>query len=493
MKLQIYSMELDHESPVHPIHDSQRYSVKNVSRHAGKLSKWLLPAMLALTLFPFSLDMTQAADNGRLVQLQRGGDLPTVSVAIGNTETLRTPDTFVDLVVGDPNIADVMPLTNKSFYVHGKKPGTTTVSAYDSEKQLVGTIEVEVGANSNRLARELRTRIPNARIRVASINGRIELSGSVPDAPSVERAMTIARQFGPNVINSITVSQSQQVMLEVRFIEASRNAGRDLGVNWSVNGPRVIGATSGSAGSSTPFGTFIGNILKGGVTVDVLINALEQKGLGRRLAEPNLIAMSGQEASFLAGGEFPFVVPGTLGSPAVVQFKKFGVGLTFTPTVLADGMINLKIEPEVSQIDQTTSVSIGGGTVPALVVRRASTTVELRDGQSFAIAGLLQSISSDNVQQLPWLGSVPVLGALFRSQAFERKETDLAIIVTPRLVRPSPPNQRLATPLDNSRSANDVDRFILGRQEVSARQARQDMNIPPRISAGHILDMNRGK
>ncbi len=335
--------------------------------------------------------------------------------------------------------------------------------------------------------------MPGSRIRVASINGRIKLSGSVQDAPAAERAMTIAKQFGPNVINSMTVSQSQQVMLEVRFIEASRNAGRDLGVNWNINGRSVTGTIAGAAANSTPFGTFIGNILQKGTTVDVIIDALEQKGLGRRLAEPNLVTMSGQEASFLAGGEFPFPVPNALGSAPAIEFKKFGVGLTFTPTVLADGMINLKIAPEVSQIDFTSSVGTSGGTVPSLVVRRASTVVELRDGQSFAIAGLLQSMSADNVKQLPWIGSVPVIGALFRSQSFERKETDLAIIVTPRLVRPAAPNQRLATPLDNTRSANDVDRFVLGRQEVTARQARRDANVPPRNAVGHILDLNGGK
>lgn len=435
----------------------------------------------------------QPAAPGRHVNLQRGGDIQTITVSIGNTETLRTPSSFVDLVVGDPAIADVMPLTNKSFYVHGKKAGTTTISAYDADKQLVGTIEIEVGANSNRLQRELRARLPNARIRVSSINGRIELTGTAPDAPSVERALTIARQFGPNVINSLTITQSQQVMLEVRFIEASRNAGRDLGVNWNINGRSVSGTIAGAASNSTPFGTFIGQILQKGTTVDVLISALEQKGLGRRLAEPNLIAMSGQEASFLAGGEFPFPVPAPLGSPPSIQFKKFGVGLTFTPTVLSDGMINLKIEPEVSQIDMTAAVAIGAGTVPSLVVRRASTTVELRDGQSFAIAGLLQSMSSDNARQLPWLGSVPVIGTLFRSQAFERRETDLAIIVTPRIVRPAPPNQRLRTPIDNTRPANDVDRFILGRQEVTPRQARRDLNLTPRLAVGHILDLNGGR
>lgn len=446
-----------------------------------------LTACVAAGMIAFLAPQPVHAQGMRSVSLLSGN--AHVAIASGATRTLRTNDSFIDLVVGDPAIADVTPLTDRTFVVHGKKSGTTTISAYDGNKQLVGSIEVEVGMNAGRLARELRSRLPNAKIKVSTINGKVELSGSVPDAPAMERAMTIARQFGPGVINSMTVSQSQQVMLEVRFIEASRNAGRDLGFNWNVNGTSVVAATAGSASTNTPFGTFLGQVLKGGTRVDVIINALEQKGLGRRLAEPNLIAMSGQQASFLAGGEFPFPVASAPGTPPTIQFKKFGVGLTFTPTVLADGLINLKIEPEVSQIDTTTAVSVGNGFVPSLVVRRASTVVELRDGQSFAIAGLLQSVSSDNVKQLPWIGTVPVIGTLFRSAAFERKETDLAIIITPRLVRPAPAGQRLATPLDTSRPANDADRFIGNRTELSARQVRSAQGVQPRVSSGHILEL----
>jgi pilus assembly protein CpaC len=419
----------------------------------------------------------------------RGGE--TVTVAVGSTQTLRTPDSFVDLVVGDPAVADVMPLTNQSFYIHGKKRGTMTIAAYDPQRRLIGNVEVEVGFDIGKLQRELRRRLPQARIKVSSLNGSIELSGTVPDAPTVDRAMMFAKRFDPKAINSMEVAQPQQVMLEVRFIEASRNAARDLGINWRAAGKHFAAATAGMASSATPFGSFIGNILRGGVKVDVLINALEEKGLGRRLAEPNLIALSGQKASFLAGGEFPFPVAGS-NNTVTIQFKKFGVGLVFTPTVLSNGVINLKIEPEVSQIDRTTSVSVGGIFVPSLVVRRADTTVQLRDGQSFAIAGLLQSESADNAKQLPWIGSVPVLGTLFRSAAYERKETDLAIIVTPRLVKPAAPNRKLRTPLDVTKPANDVDRFLLNRQEVTLAQARNSRGKAPYVAVGHILDL-KGK
>jgi pilus assembly protein CpaC len=293
-------------------------------------------------------------------------------------------------------------------------------------------------------------------------------------------------------------------MLVVRFVEASRTASRDLGVNWQAvqqqlasTGTNGISLTTGITGltsGATPFGTLVGSILGSGMKADVLVKALEERGVVRRLAEPNLIALSGDTASFLAGGEFPIPVASTLGQVSV-EFKKYGVGLAFTPTVLDDGQINLKIEPEVSQIDPTTTVSVNGITIPALIVRRANTTVELRDGQSFAIAGLLQANNTINQSQLPWIADVPVLGALARSAAFQKKETDLVIIVTPHLVRPARPGDPLRTPLDNSQPANDPDLYLLGQAEITKPMERRlkgisDGRHPP---LGHILDVRKGE
>ena len=214
----------------------------------------------------------------------------------------------------------------------------------------------------------------------------------------------------------------------------------------------------------------------------------------RRLAEPNLTALSGDTASFLAGGEFPIPVSSNLGSIGI-EFKKYGVGLAFTPTVLGDGVINLKIEPEVSQIDPTTSITLNGITIPALIVRRANTTVELRDGQSFAIAGLLQAISTTDQKQLPWIADLPVIGALARSAAYQKKETDLVIIVTPRLVRPARPGDVLRTPLDSAKPANDPEFFLLGQPEITVPmerrlRGRSDGRPAP---IGHILDVAKGE
>jgi pilus assembly protein CpaC len=205
------------------------------------------------------------------------------------------------------------------------------------------------------------------------------------------------------------------------------------------------------------------------MSLDVALSALETKGLIRRLAEPDLVALSGDTAAFLAGGEFPVpsVQPGSSGGVPVIttEYKPFGVQLTFQPTVLANGIINLRLAPSVSELDFAQAVLISGFSVPSLTKREARTTVELRDGQSFAIAGLLSAINRRDIQQLPWIGSVPVLGALFRSNSYRTEETDLVVIVTPHLVAPGVPGQQLASPLDNHTPTNDVDFFLMGEME----------------------------
>jgi pilus assembly protein CpaC len=205
------------------------------------------------------------------------------------------------------------------------------------------------------------------------------------------------------------------------------------------------------------------------------------------------VALSGDTANFLAGGEFPIPVAQQQNA-ITIEFKKFGVGLAFTPTVLADGVINLKIEPEVSQIDPTNSIRIGGIEIPSLTVRRANTTIELRDGQSFAVAGLLQSMNEVSQAQLPWVGNIPILGALFKSAAFQKKETDLVIIVTPRIVRPSRPGDLVRTPLDNTLPPNDVDFFLHGVQEITPKMARAIRKIEHgfdtgRPFTGHVMEL----
>ena len=403
----------------------------------------------------------------------------------------------------------------------GKKIGTTRVSVYAEGKKLVGIFDIEVSYDITRLTNELRRRFPGSKIQASTVNGRIMLSGDVADAATLDKAVTIARQFGPGVINSVSVMSPQQVLLEVRFVEISRTAGRELGVQWNRFGESTITnignrvapnslpltaasiATETAAGvlsNASPFGFLVGRIVAGGVNTDVMINALEQKGIARSLAEPNLVALSGDTASFLAGGEYPIPVAGSFGN-VTVDYKKYGVGLAFTPTVLGQGLINMRIEPEVSQIDTTHTVAVSNGiSVPALIVRRASTTVELRDGQSFVIGGLLQTDNKNQIEQLPWLGSVPVLGALFSSKSFQKNETDLAIIVTPHIVRPARPGDEVKTPADDSLPPNDVDFFLLGKTEVRREEARALTPTTARIAVagdrpftGHMLDLPKGE
>jgi pilus assembly protein CpaC len=470
--------------------------------------RWLATAVRGALVLAFAtaaqLAVTLTPGEAREIELAAGRSAATVKISIGKSESVRTADSFSEVIVSDPDIADAIPLTDRSLSVLGKKIGTARVSVYGEAKKLVGVFDIEVSYDTSRLGSELAQRFPHARFRVSSVNGRIMLAGTAPSGVMVDQAMVIAKQFGADVINSVKVSAPQQVMLEVRFVEASRSAGRDLGVNWEVvqqklqnTGSNGIAATTGIAGlvsGAAPFGTILGSMLGNGVRADVLVKALEERGIVRRLAEPNLVALSGDTASFLAGGEFPIPVAASLGN-VTVEFKKYGVGLAFTPTVLGDGVINLKIEPEVSQIDPTTTITMGSITIPSLIVRRASTTVELRDGQSFAIAGLLQSINTADQKQLPWLADVPILGALARSAAYQKKETDLVIIVTPRIVRPARPGDVLRTPLDTSKPANDAEYFLLGQSEITVPmdrriKGRSDGRPAP---IGHILDVPKGE
>jgi pilus assembly protein CpaC len=456
-----------------------------------------------------------------------------VEVAVGKSEDVRTDASFVDLVVGNPDIADVNPLTDRSLSILGRKPGTTRVSAYGEGKRLIGVFDVAVAYDTTVLSAEIRRRFPHAQLRVSSVNGRIMLSGTSPDAPTVDLAVTMAKQFVPDVINAVQVQQPQQVMLEVRFVEISRKASRELGVQWNLfgrntlintgsqlpadqlpatkaggafqqpganaGGPNVLPSNitlsqvvaGGVLSGTAPFGFLVSRLVGGSSPLDVQLNALERRGVARSLAEPTLVALSGDTASFLAGGEYPIPVPGSLGT-VTIDYKKYGVGLAFTPTVLRGGVINLKIEPEVSQLDTSNPVTIAGISVPPLIVRRASTTLELRDGQSFVLGGLLLHTGQTDAEQIPWIGDIPVLGALFRSASYLKAETDLVIIVSPHIVAPARPGDAIKTPLDGTLPPNDPDLFLMGKHEITPTEARLAVNAN-RPFIGHVLDMPKGQ
>lgn len=454
-------------------------------------------------------------------------DVQRVKLVVNKSRTFKVDTAFATIVAGSSDIVDVKSLSDHLIYVQGKQTGTTNVILFDSSMKQIGILDVEVVIDTGNLQQNIRTSTGGQGIRVSASEGQVVLSGTAADAVTAERAMAIATSTvakGGTVVNAMTVAAPQQVMLEVRFLEVGRDAGRDLGVNLfgaNASGSRgfntglgaggsagavtsagrilsaadgtplkdpvtgghvstpgglpLIGTASTLAGGAIPFGSLLTSVLKfnNGNTLDILITALETKGVLRRLAEPNLMALSGDAARFLAGGEFPVPVassPVAGALPTVtIEFKRFGVELAFVPTVLSRGVINLRVEPSVSELDFANAVTIAGTTIPALSRRDARTTVELRDGQSFAIAGLLQTRNRQDVSQLPWIGSVPVLGTLFRSASYQQQETDLVIIVTPRLVAPAAPGQQLASPLDSRLPANDVDFFLNGQMEVRKR------------------------
>jgi pilus assembly protein CpaC len=459
-------------------------------------------------------------------------DVQRVKVVVNKSRTFKVDTAFSTIVAGSPDIVDVKSLSDHLIYVQGKQTGTTNVILFDSSMKQIGILDVEVVIDTGNLQQNIRTGTGMQGIRVSASEGQVVLSGTAADAVAAERAMAIATSSvakGGTVVNAMSVAAPQQVMLEVRFLEVNRDAGRDLGVNLyaaNANGTNVANTGRGGATGATvrepiggintipnpvgntggtpvgasptgslpilgtlgtlvgtagglapiPYGSLLTSIVRtaNGGSVDLLISALETKGLARRLAEPNLTTLSGDAARFLAGGEFPVPVASTAGTAGLVptvtiEFKKFGVELAFVPTVLSRGVINLRVEPSVSELDFANAVQIAGTIIPALTRRDARTTVELRDGQSFAIAGLLQTRNRQDVSQLPWIGSVPVIGTLFSSKSYQQQETDLVIIVTPRLVAPAAPGQQLASPLDSRLPANDVDFFLNGQMEVRKR------------------------
>ena len=484
----------------------------------------------ALALFD-TADQAGAADrrsSGGGVFVSEMNDVQRVKVTVNKSRTFRVDAPFSTIVAGSPDIVDVKSLSDRLIYIQGKQVGSTNVILFDSSMKQIGILDVEVAIDTGNLQQNIQSSTGTRGIRVSSTEGQVVLSGTAVDAVAAERAMAIATGSVPKgsaVVNAMSVAGPQQVMLEVRFLEVNREAGRNLGVNLyaaNANGTNVgntglgtatagrtpiggintvqspvgntggtpvgaaptgslpilgtVGTLLGTAGgvAPIPFGSLLTSILRtsSGGSVDLLVSALETKGLVRRLAEPNLMALSGDAARFLAGGEFPVPIPNTTttGFPTItIEYKKFGVELAFVPTVLSRGVINLRVEPSVSELDFANAITIQGTSVPALTRRDARTTVELRDGQSFAIAGLLQTRNRQEVSQLPWIGSVPVLGALFRSSSYQQEETDLVIIVTPRLVAPAVPGQALASPLDSRLPANDVDFFLNGQMEVRKR------------------------
>lgn len=356
-----------------------------------------------------------------------------IDVPKDKTRAFRLEQPASRIVVAQADIAQVVATGDRSFYVRGKDIGTTNILVYGPGGQLREMIDVRVGYDPVELQDELATALPNEHIRVRSLGDGLLMTGQVSNVGVEERAKALAELFAPKAVTSALDAKATQVILEVRVMEADRSAVRDFGLSATVrNNSFVFSYGNGLIGTDAPNSTLSFTGGAGHTSIDAQIQALEAKGLVRTLARPNLVALSGEKASFLAGGEFPYPVPQGLNN-VTIEFRQYGVRLNFMPVVEPDGLIRLKVTPEVSQIDQSNSLRLANITVPALTTRRADTTVELRSGESLAIGGLFQHQYSNGVSQVPGLGEIPILGSLFRSTRWQHNETELMIVVTPRL------------------------------------------------------------
>ncbi|WP_404990211.1 type II and III secretion system protein family protein [Caballeronia sp. LZ065] len=433
----------------------------------------------------------------------------SLTLDAGKGTMLQLGENVTSVFVADPTVADVHVPSPRAVFVLGKKTGTTTLYIIGANNKQLAQRTVVVSRDMISLRNMLAARFPNSNIQVGTSQGSLQITGQVPtaaDADAVVQAVSPYLAEREVLVNRMTVDRPLQVQLRVRITEVDRNVTQQLGINWQAMGNAAGNFYSGlfsgrsiynlsqpitSANGSVTYPvnlpsnnaySILGAFKTNNVDIRALVDALNQEGLLTVLAEPNLVALSGQTASFLAGGEFPIPVSQTNGAISV-EFKQFGVKLDFTPTVLSDRRISLKVRPEVSQIDTTASVTTGGITVPGLSVRRADTTVELASGQSFAIGGLLQSNTTDVVSQVPGLGSIPVLGKLFSSTNYQNNKTELVIMVTPYLVEPTDPG-RLRTPLDSLISPSSDVEYSFRRQNGGApAQAGQ-----PRLvgAAGYV-------
>jgi pilus assembly protein CpaC len=446
-----------------------------------------------------------------------------VTLSVGAGQMVRLNGTMSDLFVADDKIADVQVRSSDQIYIFGKSAGETTVYATNKAGKVVYSANVRVGTNIGSVDQLLRLAMPDARIQATPMNGMVLLTGTVATPSDVEEAGRIVQSFvgeGTQVISRIKTATPLQVNLQVKIAEVSRSLIKEIGVNlltrdmtggflFGVSRGRAVGTIEDfnagalpqldvSADYGQPAGTIKGpfnpvtgqvldplrpgtvykptnpvgagtaiNLMGNLFGLDILsaIDLAENDGRVSTLAEPNLTALSGETASFLAGGEFPIPTASGINGTSV-EFKEYGVSLAFTPTVLEGGRISMRVRPEVSELSSAGAIKLGGFEIPGLTTRRAETTVELGSGQSFMIGGLIRNSSSNTTDKAPWLGDLPILGALFRSNGFKRNETELVIIVTPYLVKPVNAGQ-IALPTDGFRTAKDGERIILDQQHNS--------------------------
>ncbi|WP_421704691.1 type II and III secretion system protein family protein [Aliiroseovarius sp.] len=459
-----------------------------------KIDKFLKAALVGLTL---GIAFAPAGAQAETLRVMRGEATAALQVPMNRAVVVESDTPFAEISIANPGIADISTLSDRTIYVLGKTPGRTTMTLLSPDGRLITNVEVQVAPDIAEFKERLRQILPGEQIEVRTANDGIVLSGVVSSIAKLDRALDLAERYAPErVSNLMSVGGTQQVMLKVRFAEMSRSVRKALNGSVDIQGGNSVGVNAetgtwldGDNGIGNPIEVTAG--MEGGLAIGfnagafevaVLLEALESKGVVRTLAEPNLTALSGQQASFLAGGEYPIPVVGNEGD-VTIEYKPFGIELTFTPRVVDGDVINLKLDASVSGIDATNSFNNNGISVAAFRTRQASTTVEMRDGESFAIAGLLQDDFQDLNGQVPWLGDIPVLGALFRSAEYTREQSELVIIITPHLVTPTR-GEALALPTDRVRPPTESQLFLFGQTAAP--------NRPTTGAAGEVAQQDFG-
>jgi|GEM_PF-976128 len=408
------------------------------------------------------------------------GSQGKLSLGVNRTTIVNTKLPYHRVSIGQPEVADVNPIGPTSLLITAKKAGTTELIIWDESDQSQ-TVAVEVAMDLESLRNQIKKTFPNSAVEVDSVNGAVALRGKVPSIQVADQIGAMAAPFSDKILNFLEVSGGQQVMLQVKFLEMSRKASEELGINLGAslvndgnfdiafNGPNA-----GSKSGNSALSTISGSATWDSFTLDYALSALKQNSLARVLAEPNVTVISGQEASLLAGGEFPVPVPQTSsggGSTITIEYREFGVRLNVTPVVLGGGKIRLKVTPEVSDLDFSSPVTINNNNIPIINKRRIQSTVEMNDGQTFAIAGLMRSNVTASRNITPVLGELPIVGALFRSVRYQREETELVVLVTPMLVEPMNPGEVPDIAGEYWRHPNPVEFYLNGDVGGPAKNA----------------------
>lgn len=479
-------------------------------------------ALAALTVAAPRADAAQAGyerTNTMQVTIRQPGDGPvseSISLPLGQAAVVHLPVDAADVMVANPEVGDAIVRTPRRALLLAQGVGRTNVFFFDADGALILDLNVRVERDMQGLSEALTRFVPGGRITAESMNSHIVLSGSVPSASAADTALQVARRWADdpeNVVSFLAVEGRDQVMLRVRIVEMQRTLVRQLGINLNGQFGRLDGIddpagnfrTSNAFGvAGSPLGGLAGdvtlrNVLGGGSAIRTSLNALERVGLVRTLAEPNLTAISGESAQFLAGGEFPVPVGRDRDGQITIEYKPFGVGLGFTPVVLSEGRISLRISTEVSELSQRGAVSMegqtrvdengdtvvlpGGFSVPALTVNRAESTVELPSGGSLVIAGLIKEETRQALDAVPGVERLPVLGALFRSRDFANNETELVIMVTPYLVDPAGPGD-LTGPGEGLAAPDQASAIFLGR--INQLYAAPGASVSERGWAGPV-------